>query len=70
VGPALSKTVFRGNERRNTAPGMRNRVAWLNIPEDNFLHIQHLTASELTKQANYRGKFKQGRRHFLRREGM
>jgi hypothetical protein len=54
---AHSKTVFRGNERRNTVPGMRHRVAWWHIPEDNFLHSQHLTASELTKkQADYTGK--------------
>jgi len=35
---------------------MWHRVAWWHIPEDNFLHIQHLTASELTKQADHRAK--------------
>ena len=57
VVPVDSKTMFRGNERRNAAPGMWHRAAWWHIPVDNFLHSQRLTASKLTmKQANYGGK--------------
>ena len=57
VVPVHSKSVFRGNTRRNTAPGMWHRVAWWHIPEDNFLHSQRLTASKLSmKQTDYGGK--------------